>query len=576
MLHFELIVTITAGLATALVLGFAMYRLGLSPIVGYLLAGILVGPRTPGFVANEKFAGELAEVGVILLMFGVGLQFHFKELLAVRRVAIWGGLGQIAVATAVGTMLAQCWDYPLSGAVIFGLALSIASTVVLVRVLSEARHLHSAVGRTALGWLVIEDIFTVFALVALPLLFGPQAKQHAIGLSLLFSALKLVALVLVVALIGRRAIPRLLGYVAMTRSRELFTLTVLVTALGIAVASAKLFGASMALGAFLAGVIVGQSEFSARAASDALPMRDAFAVLFFVSVGMLFDPSALRDAPLHVLGALGVVLVAKPVAAYFIMRVLRVGDELSLPVSAALAQIGEFSFVLASASTALGVLPHETASVLVVTSILATTVNPLLYRAAVRLGARRAKGRAPEFTADPHPRHDGDSAVVIGHGPTGQVVTKILRDNGVKVGVVEMNLKTTRELATKGMHVVYGDAMRPDVLDEAGLADARALFVTTPGFDGLAEIIRLAKEANPDIRVYARSEYLRDVGSLTAAGATSVVTAEAEVALAMASELLTELGASPEELDRERDRVHVMLHKRIIEHPSIAKAIDQT
>ncbi|MFT3927959.1 MAG: cation:proton antiporter [Myxococcales bacterium] len=571
--HFELIVTITAGLATALVFGFVMYRLGLSPIVGYLLAGILVGPRTPGFVANEKVASELAEVGVILLMFGVGLQFHFRELLAVKRVALWGGLGQIAVATGVGTLLARMWGYEISAAVIFGLSLSIASTVVLVRVLSEQRHLHSVVGKVALGWLVVEDIFTVFALVALPLLFGPEAAKHDIGLSLLLSGLKLVALVAVVALIGRRAIPSLFGYVAATRSRELFTLTVLVTALGIAVASATLFGASMALGAFLAGVIVGQSEFSARAASDALPMRDAFAVLFFVSVGMLFDPSALLNHPGHVLGALGVVMLVKPLVAYGIMRALRNSDDMSLPVSAVLAQIGEFSFVLASASTALGVLPREAASILVVTSILATTVNPGLYRLAVQLGARRAKGRALDLTAKPSKQREGDLAVVIGHGPTGQVVTEILRGNGIEVTVVDLNLETTRELATRGLHTVYGDAARPDVLEQAGLADARALFLTTPSFDGLAEIIRAAKEVNPEIQVYARSEFLGDVGNLTEAGADSVVTAEGEVALAMASELLTELGASPEELDRERDRVHVMLHKRILERASVAKAL---
>jgi CPA2 family monovalent cation:H+ antiporter-2 len=574
--HFDLIVTITGAMAAALVFGFAMHRLGLSPIVGYLLAGVIVGPSTPGFVANEKIAGELAEVGVILLMFGVGLQFHFKELLAVRRIAIVGAVGQIAIATVLGALLSKTWDYSLPASLVFGLALSVASTVVLVRVLSENRHLHSRAGRTAVGWLVVEDIFTVLALVALPLLFGPKAAKTSVGISLTYSMLKLVALVLAVVVVGRRAIPRLFGYIAMTRSRELFTLTVLVTALGIAVSSAVLFGASMALGAFLAGVIVGQSEFSARAASDALPMRDAFAVLFFVSVGMLFEPAALMNAPLRVALTLLVVLVAKPLSAYVIVRLLKGKDDVALPVSALLAQIGEFSFVLASTSTMLGILPREAASLLVVVSILSITINPWLYRFArnlVALRKRRAQNAASRASLPPPiPRDDAkpECALVIGHGPTGQVVTEILEDNGVDVGVVDLNLETVRALSARGIRAVYGDAARPEVLAEAGLLEARALFLTAPSLEGSHDIIRVAKELNPTIRVYARSEYLRDVRELVDAGATSVVTAEGEVALAMAAALLGELGASPEQLDRERDRVHVKLQKRIFQGPTLA------
>ncbi len=574
MLHFELIVTITGGLSAALVFGFIMHRLGLSPIVGYLLAGIVVGPSTPGFVANEKVATELAEVGVILLMFGVGLQFHFKELLAVKKIAIWGGLGQITVATGVGAAVAHAWGYTPSGGVIFGLALSVASTVVLVRVLSENRHLHTPVGKTALGWLVVEDIFTVFALVALPVLFGPSAAETSLGMSLGISAIKLVALVVAVIVVGGRAIPRLFGYVAMTRSRELFTLTVLVMALGIAVASATLFGASMALGAFLAGVIVGQSEFSARAASDALPMRDAFAVLFFVSVGMLFDPTALLETPLRVLSTLLIVVLIKPLAAYVIMRLLRARDPVSFPVSAALAQIGEFSFVLANTSVALGVLPREAASILVVTSIISITFNPSVYRWLVRLAARRTRATPRAQREVPKVEEPGgERAVVLGHGPTGQVVTQILGHNGIDVSVVDLNLQTVRKLSASGIHAVYGDATRANVLAEANITKARALFLTTPSFEGLADVIRTAKEANPEIRIYARSDYLSDVRDLMEAGATSVVTGEAEVALAMATALLESLGVSPEQLDLERDRVHALIQKRIVEHTSMSKSV---
>ncbi len=566
--HFELIVTITGGLATALAFGFAMHRMGLSPIVGYLLAGMVAGPHVPGFEVDEKVASELAEVGVILLMFGVGLQFHFKELLAVRRVAVLGALFQIAGATALGTLLACGWGYSLSGGIVFGLALSVASTVVLVRVLAENRDLHSRAGRTAVGWLVMEDIFTIFALVVLPLLFGPKASQSSLGTSLVLSTLKLIALVLAVAVVGRRVIPRLFGYIAMTRSRELFTLTVLVTALGIAVGSATLFGASMALGAFLAGIIVGQSEFSARAASDALPMRDAFAVLFFMSVGMLFDPSTLMESPLRVLATLLIVVLAKPLLAYLIVKALGGRNDVALPVSAVLAQIGEFSFVLSSTAIALGILPHDAASLLVAVSILSITLNGFLYKLAKYL-VKRTKPELNAASVDERTERgstDAERAVVVGYGPTGQVVCEILRDNGVDVSVIDLNIETVRELNAKGFRSVYGDATRPEVLAEGGLAGARALFLTAPSIEGSPDIIRVAKEVNPRIRVYARSEYLRDVGGLVDAGATSVVSAEGEVALAMASALLGALGASPEQLDHERDRVHVLLQKRILQH----------
>src|SRR5262249_113639 len=311
---YDLILTLTGGLAGALLLGSVTQRVGLSPIVGYLLAGTLVGPHTPGFVANPALAEQLAEIGVILLMFGVGLQFHVKELLAVRRVALPGAVVQSAVATALGVLLGRRFGWDWSAPAVFGLALGGASTVVVVRVLSDNDDLHTQAGHIAVGWLVVEDLFTVLALVLVPALFGTATRMPlwaALGLTIV----KVTALVAFTAIVGTRIIPRVLDYEARTRSRELFTLTVLVIALGIAVGAALIFDVSMALGAFLAGMIVGRSDYSLRAASDALPMRDAFAVLFFVSVGMLLDPRALMASPWLVAGALAIVLVGKPLAA---------------------------------------------------------------------------------------------------------------------------------------------------------------------------------------------------------------------------------------------------------------------
>src|SRR6516162_8812986 len=312
--HLDLLLTLTGGLAAALVCGYLTHRLGLSPIVGYLLGGIAVGPYTPGFVANRPLAEQLAEVGVILLMFGVGLQFHLKELLAVRRVALPGAIVQSTLATVLGAVVARAFGWSWTAGIVFGLALSVASTVVLVRVLTDAHDLHTPTGHIAVGWLVVEDLFTVIVLVLLPALFGERGAG-GLPLALLLTALKIGLLVAVTFVLGGRLIPWLLGRVAATGSRELFTLTVLVVALGIAVGSATLFGVSMALGAFLAGMVVGRSEFSLRAATEALPMRHAFAVLFFVSVGMLFDPSYLLTAPGVVLATLGIILLGKPLAA---------------------------------------------------------------------------------------------------------------------------------------------------------------------------------------------------------------------------------------------------------------------
>ena len=346
-----------------------------------------MGPHTPGFVADSSMAEQLAEIGVILLMFGVGLQFHIEELLAVRRVAVPGAVAQSAVATVLGALLARAfgWDWPAG--VIFGMALAVASTVVLVRVLADNNDLHTQAGHIAVGWLVVEDLFTVVALVLLPALFGTATTGTPLWMALGLTAVKVTALVAFTAIVGTRVIPRVLDYVADTRSRELFTLTVLVIALGIAVGSSLIFSVSMALGAFLAGMVVGRSDYSLRAASEALPMRDAFAVLFFVSVGMLLDPGALVSSPGLVIGALAVVLIGKPLVALLLVWAMRYPFKSALTVALALAQIGEFSFILATIGRDLGILTVEATNVLVATSIVSIVVNPVATGASDRSNA---------------------------------------------------------------------------------------------------------------------------------------------------------------------------------------------
>jgi len=376
--------TLTGALTAAVILGFITEKLKLSPIVGYLLAGIAVGPFTPGFVANHELASQSAEIGVILLMFGVGLHFHVKDLLAVGKVAIPGAVVQIAVATALGAVLTKLLGWSWAAGLVFGMAIAVASTVVLTRVLTDNGDLQTPAGHLAIGWLVVEDLFTVVVLVLLPALAGGASGQGGAGgnvwAELGMAMLKLAALVAFTFVIGGRVIPFCLGAVERTGSRELFTLTVLVLALGIAVAAAEFFGASMALGAFLAGMIVGQSKFSARAATEALPMRDAFAVLFFVSVGMLLDPFAILSQWRLMLITLGIIFVGKPLAALVVTLVLRRPLATALVISIALAQIGEFSFILAALATSLKVFPPEAMNALVFGSIVSITLNPLLYK----------------------------------------------------------------------------------------------------------------------------------------------------------------------------------------------------
>lgn len=557
--NIDLILTFTGGLAAALVFGALTQRLRLSPIVGYLLAGVMVGPFTPGFVADSSIAEQFAEVGVILLMFGVGLHFDLKDLYAVRNVAVPGAILQSLVATALGAWVAHVFGWSFDAGLVFGIAISVASTVVLLRVLSDHDELQSRAGHVAVGWLLVEDILTVVALVILPLVVGQSARSGGEGLAwpLVLAVLKIGALCVFTLVIGTRLLPKVLTHVAKSGSRELFTLTVLVLALGIAVGSAKLFGASMALGAFLAGMVVGQSDFSARAASEALPLRDAFAVLFFVAMGMLFDPSQLMTHLPLTLATLAVVMIGKPLAALLVVFVLRYPARTAFSVAIALAQVGEFSFMVAALGRQLQVLPPEATQSLVAVSIISITLNPLLYKLVDPISRRFTKPLAPEAD-DPERSASEDHVVVIGHGPIGQHVVELLTEYQVVPTVIDLNLETVRSLRGSGVRAIYGDASQREILETAGIHRARGLIFTSnaPPF----EAVRTAIELNDKLTILTRTTYLRDAPALREVGAT-VVVSESEVALAMIEHLLVRLGATAEQLDRARDRV-----RKQIEH----------
>ena len=556
--NISLILTLAGGLTAALALGLVTQKLRMSPLVGYLLAGIIVGPHSPGFVADADTAAQCAEIGIILLMFGVGLHFHLKDLLAVQRVALPGALIQVAAATLLGMLAGQALGWSWAAGLIFGMAISVASTVVLTRVLADNKLLHTTTGHVALGWLVVEDLLTILLLVLLPAVMGNGVTGGAQGgelwRTLALTLGKLALLVVVALVVGQRIIPRLLTYVARTGTRDLFTLAVLVLALGVAVGAAKLFGASMALGAFLGGMIVGQSEFSARATAEALPMRDAFAVLFFVSVGMLLDPvSLLRDWPL-ILAALGIVLIGKPLVAFLVVKLLGKPVRMALSVAIALAQIGEFSFILAGMGVSFGILPQEASSAVIATAIISITLNPLLFRGIdvvvrrlERLGLRAARLEDGEERPD----DNAQCIIVVGYGPVGRHLTEILLENKLDVTIVEMNIDTVRSLGEQGKHVVYGDATQQEVLVHAGAERAEGIIISSSSAPA-GDIMEVARAINPRIRVLIHTTYQDVAVRLKKAGASAVFSGEREIAMAMTEYLMRDFGATAEQIERER------------------------
>jgi CPA2 family monovalent cation:H+ antiporter-2 len=527
----SVLITFAVGLTGALIFGYLALRLKLSPIIGYLLAGIVVGPFTPGIVADHKVAEQFAEIGVILLLFGIGLHFNLRELIAVWRVALPGALIQSTLSTTALAALLHLLGWSWTSGLILGMAISVASTVVMALVLAESRDLHARIGHIAIGWTVVEDILTVALLLLLPIIFAADTTaEQNVWVVLAVAGVKIAGLVAVVVVLGKWAIPWTLERVAKTRSRELFTLAVLVLAVGIAVGSAQIFGVSMALGAFLAGLAVGRSEFASRAANDALPMRDAFAVLFFVSVGMLFDPRSLIQVPLIIAVVLLVVIVVKPLAAVLTVRVLGEPSATAIPIGAAFSQVGEFSFILGTVALGLGLINEAGWNALVAASIISIALNPYIYRWARRLAL--AKAPMPvQPPASQRPTRNPNRTILIGYGPIGKIVHKLLLDRGAEVTVIDLNLDTVRQLRNAGQSALYGDVLRSGTLIDAGVETAGSLILSAD-IEDAAELIAQARLLNPELRVLARCAHLRDAPALRRAGATIVAAGEAEVGVA--------------------------------------------
>ncbi|MGV8825609.1 cation:proton antiporter [Methylibium petroleiphilum] len=517
-----LIVTLAGGLAFALLLGTLTRRLGLSTLVGYMLAGIVVGPNTPGFVADQSLASQLSEIGVILLMFGVGQHFHPQELLRVWRLAVPGAVAQSLVAGVAGWAAARAFGWSHAAGAVFGMSLAVASTVVLMRMLVERDRLSSRDGHVAVGWLIVEDLFTVAALVVLPVLASDSSDAQSLGSALLLAMGKVAAFVAIVMLVGTRVVGRLLERVAGARSAELFTLTVFVVALGVAVLASELFHVSVALGAFFAGLVVGQSRFGPQAAADMAPFRDVFTALFFVSVGMLFNPNLVVQQPALVLTALGVVLLLKPLVAVVIVLLLRSDWRTAATVGVGLAQIGEFSFILASLGLSLGVIPKEALDVLVVAAIVSIALNPVLFRLVERW-LPKEHGSAPEeevpLASTYAPDAPGAAVVLAGYRSLGRRVVQRCAAAGIPLCVVQHEAIEALEGLPPGVAQIYGDPGRPDVLAAAGLGQAHMLVVADMPLVEKMQVCRAARQLNPRVEIVgaamndAEAAWLRDFGA---------------------------------------------------------------
>jgi CPA2 family monovalent cation:H+ antiporter-2 len=550
-----LITTLAAGFALALLLGFAAARLRLPALVGYLLAGVLIGPFTPGFVADTRLAAELSEIGVMLLMFGVGLHFSLGDLLAVRRVAVPGAIVQMLAATAMGVALASLWSWSLAAALVFGLALSVASTVVLLRALESLGQLDTFNGRIAVGWLVVEDLAMVIVLVLLPplatgLAGGGAADAGAIALGIGRTLLQVGLFVALMLVVGRRLFPWVLWQVQKLGSRELFTLCVVAAAVSIAYGATRLFGVSFALGAFFAGMVLRESRFSQRAAEETLPLRDAFAVLFFVSVGMLFDPRILVDEPLRVLMVVAVIVLGKSLAAAVLVLLLRYPLHAALTVSASLAQIGEFSFILVGLGASLGLMPREAQSLVVAGALISIAFNPLVFRgidplqrwllARSQLARRLAARDDPlaELPLGTEEKYLARQVVLVGYGRVGRKLAEALLAHRVPFVVVEQNRGLVEQLRASGMPAVAGDAAQAEVLVQAHVARARMLVIATPDTLGVRQMAAHARLLNPGIELAVRSHNEEEAQRLQQELTGAVFVGEHELARAMTRHVL--------------------------------------
>lgn len=531
-----LIAVIAGGLGLAFVFGALAHRFRIPPLVGYLLAGVAVGPFTPGFVADTNLALQLAEIGVILLMFGVGLHFSLRDLMSVKAIAIPGAVAQIAIATLLGMGLAHLMGWSLGAGLLFGLALSVASTVVLLRAMQERRLIETDRGRIAVGWLIVEDIAMVLALVLLPPLAGILNGDNGGGMSAIASSLaltlgKLAAFVLTMLVVGRRVIPWILHYIAHTGSRELFRLAVLAIALGFAYGAVVLFDVSFALGAFFAGMILSESELSQRAAHETLPLRDAFAVLFFVSVGMLFNPAILLQDWAPLLGTILIVLVGKSLAAYAIVRMFGHSRSTALTISASLAQIGEFSFILAALGISLKLLPEQGQDLILAAAIVSIMLNPVIFS----LLDRMQKDEAPEDGEEGEhaarqplrPTALTGHAVLVGYGRVGKLIAEDLQ------GAMPLLVVEEGAVGTPGLEHIRGNAAKDDVMAAANLPAAKLLLVAIPQAFEAGQIVQQARRANPGLPIVARAHFDAEVDHLLSLGATTVIMGEREIALAM-------------------------------------------
>jgi CPA2 family monovalent cation:H+ antiporter-2 len=550
----SLITTIAAALGLGLLFGMLAVRLRLPALVGYLAAGVIIGPATPGFVADVHLASQLAEIGVMLLMFGVGLHFSLDDLLEVKGIALPGAVLQIAVATLLGMGLTHLWGWNLGAGLVFGLALSVASTVVLLRALEDRGQLDSFNGRIAVGWLVVEDLVTVLVLVLLPALAGPLGGKGegdgSLWLSLGKTLLQVGAFVAFMLLVGRKLFPWFLWRVAKTGSRELFTLAVIAAAVGIAYGSSHLFGVSFALGAFFAGMVLRESELSHRAAEETLPLRDAFSVLFFVSVGMLFDPRVLVESPLQVLGVVAIILVGKSLAAFILVLALRYPPGTAITVSASLAQIGEFSFILAALGISLGLLPEMGQNLILAGAIISIAVNPLMFKLAGPLQnwlrTKSDHARKLERSPDPlaelpmtvtHERLTGQ-VVLVGYGSVGKRIAQELDSQGVHYVVAEQNRDIVDALRRRDQPAVAGNAADPAVLIQAHIARAAMLVIATPDTFHVRAMVETAKALNPDIRCVVRTHNEEEARLLRAETGGTVLVGEHELARSMTRHVL--------------------------------------
>jgi len=537
-----LITTIVGGLVLAFLFGMLANRLKISPLVGYLAAGVLAGPFTPGFVADTSLAPELAEIGVILLMFGVGLHFSLKDLLAVKSIAIPGAVLQIAVATLLGIGLSQLLDWDISSGLVFGLCLSTASTVVLLRALEERQLIDSQRGQIAIGWLIVEDLVMVLTLVLLPAFSSMMESEHssfgALGWELAITIGKVIAFMVLMMVVGRRLVPWILARTASTGSRELFTLAVLALALGIAYGAVELFDVSFALGAFFAGMVLNESELSQRAAHDTLPLRDAFAVLFFVSVGMLFDPMIILREPLAVLATLGIIVFGKSIAAFLLVKTFGHSRRTALTISVSLAQIGEFAFILAGLGITLGMLSEHGRNLVLAGAILSIMLNPLLFTLLEKYLAKTETidDQSVEEAVEDEKQIPFDlcnHALLVGYGRVGSLLGEKLQAAGIPLVVIENSRPRVEALRAQGISTVLGNAANQEVMDLARLDCARWLLVTIPNGYEAGEIVASARTKRPNIEIIARAHYDDEVRYIMERGANEVVMGEREIANSM-------------------------------------------